>query len=103
MPTFSSFYLWLHRHLLVSFLLMTASFLAFGYLTIDLVHLLSSNAAFIVRHGWVALMSGGLLQFVELTLIALLAMACYMLFRLCEQALLQRLSSSSRAITRRMG
>jgi hypothetical protein len=25
---------------------------AFGYLTIDLVHLLSSNAAFIVRHGW---------------------------------------------------
>lgn len=103
MPTYSSFYLWLHRHLLVSFFLMTASFLAFGYLTIDLVQLLGSNAAFLVRHGWLALMSGGLLQFGELTLLALLAMACYLLFRLCEHALLQRLSSSARAITRRLG
>lgn len=77
---------------------MTASFLAFGYLTIDLVHLLSSNAAFIVRHGWLALMSGGLLQLGELTLTALLAMACYLLFRLCEQALLQRLTGSARAM-----
>lgn len=75
---------------------MTASFLAFGYLTIDLVHLLGSNAAFIVRHGWLALMSGGLLQLGELTLTALLAMACYLLFRLCEQALVQRLSGSAR-------
>ncbi|KFX70098.1 hypothetical protein TMS3_0111405 [Pseudomonas taeanensis MS-3] len=88
---------------MLTFLLMTASFLAFGYLTIDLVQLLSSNAAFIVRHGWVALMSGGLLQLGELTLIALLAMACYLLFRLCEQALLQRLSSSTRTIARRLG
>jgi hypothetical protein len=71
---------------------------AFGYLTIDLVHLLSSNAAFIVRHGWVALMSGGLLQFGELSLIALLAMANYLLFRLCEHALLQWLSHGARAM-----
>ncbi|MDA7088440.1 hypothetical protein PH586_18830 [Pseudomonas sp. SA3-5] len=103
MPTYGSFYLWLHRHRLVSFLLMTVSFLVFGYLTIDLVQLLSSNAAFIVRHGWLALMSGGLLQFAELTLTALLAMACYLLFRLCEHALLQRLSSGTRSIPRRLG
>jgi len=43
-------------------------------------------------------MSGGLLQLGELTLIALLAMACYLLFKLCEQALLQRLSSRARSI-----
>jgi hypothetical protein len=98
MPANSSFYLWLRRHLVVSFLLMTASFVFFGYLTIDLVHLLSSNAAFIVRHGWLALMSGGLLQFGELSLLALLAMACYLLFKLCEQALLQRLSSRARSM-----
>ena len=103
MPIDSSFYRWLRRHPLLTFLLMTASFLAFGYLTIDLVQLLSSNAAFIVRHGWMALMSGGLLQLGELTLIALLAMACYLLFRLCEQALLQRLSSGTRTIARRLG
>lgn len=98
MPANSSIYRWLRRHLVVSFLLMTASFVFFGYLTIDLVHLLSSNAAFIVRHGWLALMSGGLLQLGELTLTALLAMACYLLFKLCEQALLQRLSSRARSI-----
>jgi hypothetical protein len=98
MPVERSFYRWLRRHPGVTFLLMTASFLAFGYLTIDLVHLLSSNAAFIVRHGWVALMSGGLLQFGELSLIALLAMANYLLFRLCEHALLQWLSHGARAM-----
>lgn len=98
MPANSSLYLWLRRHLVVSFLLMTASFVSFGYLTIDLVHLLGSNTAFIVRHGWLALMSGGLLQLGELSLSALLAMACYLLFKLCEQALLQRLSSRARAM-----
>ena len=98
MPANSSLYRWLRRHLVVSFLLMTASFVFFGYLTIDLVHLLSSNAAFIVKHGWLALMSGGLLQLGELTLTALLAMACYLLFKLCEQALLQRLASRARSM-----
>ncbi len=97
MPAYNAFYRWLHRHLLLSFLLMTVSFLAFGYFTIDLVHLIGSNAAFIIRHGWLALMSGGLLQLGQLTLIALLAMACFLLFRLCEQALLQRLAGSARA------
>ncbi|MDM8349212.1 hypothetical protein P8H27_09905 [Pseudomonas sp. sp1636] len=98
MQAYSSFYRWLHRHLVVSFLLMTVSFLAFGYFTIDLVHLLSSNTVFIVRHGWMALMSGGLLQFAQLTLMALLAMACYLLFRLCEQAVVQRLSGRARSM-----
>ncbi|WPC06477.1 hypothetical protein ACSX1C_08935 [Pseudomonas sp. MBLB4123] len=97
MPVERAFYRWLCRHPVVSFLLMTGSFLAFGYFTLDLVQLIGSNAAFIVRHGWLALMSGGLLQLGELTLIALLAMACYLLFRLCEQALLQRLTNRTRA------
>ncbi len=60
------------------------------------MNLIGSNAAFIVEYGWLALMSGGLLQLGELTLIALLAMACYLLFKLCEQALMQRLSRSAR-------
>ncbi|MBS7689985.1 hypothetical protein I0D68_17420 [Pseudomonas lalucatii] len=98
MSAHSAFYRWLRRHLLTCFLLMTASFVAFGYLTIDLVQLLGSNAAFIVRHGWLALMSGGLLQFAQLLLIALLAMVCYLLFRLCEQVLLQRLSGGASTV-----
>lgn len=98
MPALHSFHAWLRRHLLASFLLMTASFLAFGYFTIDLVQLLSSNASFLVRHGWLAVMSGGLLQLGELTLTALLAMAFYLVFKLCEQTLLQRLSSERRVV-----
>lgn len=98
MPAHRSFHSWLRRHLLASFLLMTASFLAFGYFTIDLVQLLSSNASFLVRHGWLAVMSGGLLQLGQLTLSALLAMAFYLVFKLCEQALLQRLTSDRRVV-----
>lgn len=97
MPTQGSLYRWLHRHPLLSFLLMTASFLAFGYFTIDLVRLIGSNASFIVRHGWLALMSGGLLQLGQLSLKALLAMTCYLSFRLSEQALLDRLTNRRRS------
>ena len=96
MPVNRPFYLWLRRHPLASFLLMTLSFIAFGYLTLDLVRLIGSNTAFIVAHGWVALASGGLQQFAELSLSALLAMACYLLFKLSEQALLKRLSEDER-------
>ncbi|MEO4047415.1 hypothetical protein AAFN46_10045 [Pseudomonas sp. CAU 1711] len=101
MPAENSLYRWLHQHPVLSFLLMTASFLAFGYFTIDLVRLIGSNAAFIVKHGWLALMSGGLLQFIQLTLKALLAMAFYLIFRLSEQAVLKRLSSRSGTVANR--
>jgi hypothetical protein len=94
MPVHRPFYLWLRRHPLVSFLLMTVCFIAFGYLTIDLVRLIGSNAEFIFAYGWEALMSGGLLQLAELSLSALLAMACYIFFKLSEQALLKRLSEN---------
>ena len=87
----NTLYLWLSRHPLMCFVLMTASFVAFGYLTIDLVRLLSRNAEFVLAYGWQALELGALRQWGELWLGALLAMACYLLFKLCEQVLVQLL------------
>jgi hypothetical protein len=95
MQTNSKLYLWLRRHPLICFVLMTASFVAFGYLTVDLVRLLTTNASFVLTHGWQALKIGGLQQLLELWLGALLAMACFLFFKLCEQVLLQWLSQSN--------
>ena len=67
---------------------MTVSFVAFGYLTIDLIRLVSLNARLVLEHGVRALMDGGAQQFLELWLNALLAMGMYLGFKLCEQVLL---------------
>lgn len=92
----SQLYLWLHCHPLACFMLMTSSFVGFGYLTVDLVQLFSSNAAFVLSYGWQALMIGGLQQLCEVWLGAFLAMACYLLFKLCEQVLVHRLAQVNR-------
>jgi hypothetical protein len=73
---------------------MTVSFIAFGVLTVDLVRLIAANTDFVFSYGLSALVDGGLRQFLELWLGALLAMALYMVFKFCEQVLLHRLSGA---------
>ncbi|MBL8394627.1 MAG: hypothetical protein JNK99_07755 [Candidatus Accumulibacter sp.] len=84
---------WLIRHWFATYVLMTVSFVAFGGLSLDLVQYLAANASFLLEYGLLALMEGGLWQFVELWLKALLAIAAYLVFKLCEQALIQRLAN----------
>ncbi len=84
-------YLWLCRHGVASFILLTFSFLAFGKLSVDLIHLFSANAEYLLDNGWIGLLEGGLQQLLELILTACAAMLFYLLFKLCEQALLERL------------
>lgn len=81
-------YHWLRRHTIVCFLLMTVSFIAFGLLTVDLVRLIAANTDLVFSYGINGLLDGGLRQLVELWLGALLAMALYMVFKLCEQVIL---------------
>lgn len=81
-------YVWLRHHLWVCFVLLTASFVAFGCLTVDLVRLIAANTELVFSYGVRALMDGGAQQFVELWLGALLAMGLYMVFKFCEQVLL---------------
>ena len=91
MPTHSRCFAWFIRRPLVTFVLMTVTFVVFGVLSLDLVKYLAANASFVLDYGVLALLDGGLLQFVELWLEALLALAAYLVFKLCEQALLQRM------------
>lgn len=88
----SKLYLWLSRHPWACWLLMTLAFVGFGLLSLDLVRLVSANAGYLSRGGWEALREDGLLQLVELCLNALIAIAAYVFFKLCEQVLVQRLA-----------
>ncbi|MEJ6007566.1 hypothetical protein WG899_18620 [Paucibacter sp. AS339] len=100
MSTQNSLYLWLGQHVLACFVLLTFSFIVFGALSLDLIRLFSANAAFLLAHGWIAVLEGGLRQFLELLFNAFLAMAAYLLFKLSEHALVHRLMAG-RGATRR--
>jgi hypothetical protein len=75
---------------------MTLAFLLFGLLSLDLVRLVSANASLLAVVGWMGWWDGGPRQLLELLLNALLAMAAYLVFKLCEQVLVQRLSQGRR-------
>lgn len=92
MATISSFTGWLRRHRVACFGLMVLSFIAFGLLTLDLVRVLGANAAFLQENGWQGVQDGGLRQLAELLLSAVAAMAAWLMFKLCETLLLQRLT-----------
>jgi len=92
MATISSFTGWLRRHRVACFGLMVLSFIAFGLLTLDLVRVVSANAAFITENGWQGLQDGGLRQLLELLLSSVAAMAAWLTFKLCETLLLQSLT-----------
>ena len=83
---------WLAAHELICFVLMTVAFLLFGLLSLDLVKVLSANAGYLWMNGWEGLMDGGFRQLLELCGTALLAIAAYLAFKLCEHVLLHRLS-----------
>lgn len=85
----SAFPAWLRRHRGACFGLMVVAFLGFGWLTLDLVRVLSANAGFLRDHGWQAVRDGGLLQLLELLGTSVAAMAAWLLFKLCETVLLQ--------------
>ena len=94
-PQRSRLFEWLQRHLIVTFLLLCLSFVTFGWLSFDLIRIFSANAEYLLDNGWQGLMDGGFEQLLDLVLTTLLAMLFYMLFKLCEGVLIQRLSNQS--------
>ena len=89
MAAFPDFVAWLPRHRWACFALMTLGFMAFGLLTLDLVRLLTANAAFLFDNGWQGLLDGGLRQLLELLASCIGAMVAWLLFKLCETLLIQ--------------
>ena len=80
---------WLRRHRTACFALMVMSFIGFGLLTLDLVRLVSANAALLSEYGWQGLQDGGARQLLELLASSIGAMAAWLLFKVCETVLVQ--------------
>ncbi len=86
------FQLWLQKHLVICFALMTISFMGFGVLSFDLIRVVAANADYLSSYGLIALKDGGLQQLFELWLKASVAMLFWILFKLSELNLVQAFS-----------
>ena len=84
-------YLFLLRRWWLAFMLLGISFVLGGLLTLNLLHTLSANFEFLSMYGVVAVRDGGLLQLLEIAASGYLAAACYVVFKLCEKVLVERL------------
>ena len=91
-PPHTPLYRWLVNHGKVTFLLLSLSFISFGAISLNLVSYFAANANYILTYRWQALMDGGIEQFLVLWLKAFLALGCYLCFKLCEHALIDRMA-----------
>ena len=83
----------------LAFLVMGLAFLGFGAGTLNLFFLLRANAELLAEHGLQAVMDGGLQQLVELLLTGYAGMACYVVFKSCEYALVRHWSEPATSRT----
>ncbi|OYT99908.1 MAG: hypothetical protein CFE40_00845 [Burkholderiales bacterium PBB1] len=90
--TYGRLYRYLSHRWWLTFLLMGMSFVCFGLLTLNLLHLVSANINFLVMNGLDAVRDGGLLQLLSLMTLGYLAAAFYVVFKLCEKVLVERLT-----------
>jgi predicted PurR-regulated permease PerM len=82
---------WFQRRVLsrlwATYLCLGLAFFVFGAGTLNLFFLLKANADLLWRHGWQAVMDGGLQQLLELLFSGYVAMAAYIVFKACEHRL----------------
>ena len=89
----SRFYAFLLRRWWVAFVLMGVSFMLFGLVTLDLLHTLGANLDFLSMYGLDAVREGGLMQLLGMIVSGYFAAGCYIVFKVCEKALVERLAS----------
>ena len=92
-PGYSRLHAFLYRHWWLTFLLLGLSFLLFGALSLNLLHTLSSNVEFLSMYGADAIRDGALKQLGEIVVSGYLAIAAYVIFKLCEKVLVERLAA----------
>lgn len=87
---------WLYRFLArywwLTFILMGVSFVLFGLVSLNLLHMLSANFNFLASYGFDAVQVGALAQLFELIVSGYASAAFYLIFKLCEKVLVDRLS-----------
>ena len=82
----------------VAFILLGLSFVLGGLITLNLLHMLSANLEFLSSYGFEALREGGFRQLIEIVVSGYFAAACYVVFKLCEKVLVERLSKKKQGI-----
>ncbi len=88
-------YKFLYKHPSIAFILLMASGLAFGAMTLNIFRLVAANWKFITTYGLMALKDGGLEQAFELMMTGMLSMIVYLIFKFCENILIERMRSLS--------
>jgi len=88
---YSRVYVFLLRRWWVAFVLLGVSFVLGGLVTLNLLHVLSANFEFLAMYGAEAVREGGLRQLIEIVVSGYFAAACYVVFKLCEKVLVERL------------
>ena len=81
----------LFRHPAVTFVLMGAFFLLFGVTSVNLFVLLKMNIDLFLEYGLMVIEDGALQQLFELLGSAYLSMLFWLLFRLCERIIIERM------------
>lgn len=83
----------LFRRPRLTFALMGVFFLLFGVTSVNLFVLLKLNLDLFLEYGLMVIADGALQQLVELVASAYLSMMFYVLFRVCERILVERMTA----------
>jgi hypothetical protein len=86
---------WLHflyRRLWLTFLLMGVFFLLFGVTSVNLFVLLKANIELFIEYGTMVIADGALEQLIDLILSAYLSITFFVLFKVCERVIVERLT-----------
>lgn len=76
----------------MTFAVMFLAALLFGLSSYNLFSLLHQNLRLILDHGWMALMDGAFVQFLELFFSGILALLSYVIFKIGEKLLVEHFS-----------
>ena len=86
-------YNFFYKRPLATFILLMASGLAFGAMTLNIFRLVAANWKLITSYGVAALSDGALQQAFELILTGMLSMIVYLIFKFCERILIDWMRS----------
>ena len=89
----------LYRRAWLTFVLMGLSFLLFGFYSVNLFFLLKANIELILEYGMMAIGDGAGQQLAELLFATYLSMLFFLMFKVCERILVQRLTRKLKSAT----
>jgi hypothetical protein len=84
---------YLYAHARLTFVLMGVLFLLFGITSVNLFVLLKMNIDLFIQYGLMVIADGALEQLIELIGSAYLSLMFYLMFKVCERVLVERLTS----------